>query len=75
LGATAYQVIHAAHHRQAALEVALAAARNVPVRTLHLRSPDEPVSIWDFPRAGKLMADGYALACAAIEDWETLPPR
>lgn len=54
--------------RQIDLELALAAARKVPVLYLNLRF-EHPVAIWDFSHTEELMAAGYALAKAEIAHW------
>lgn len=56
--------------RQLDLELALAAARKVPVFHLRLRF-EHPVAIWDFSHTEELMTAGYALAKAEIADWPT----
>lgn len=61
-GEWTYLLLNTVHRRQAALEMALAEARGVPVRLLRLRCSDGPVSMWDFQRSDELMAEGYALA-------------
>ena len=55
--------------RQADLELALAAARNVPV--WHLRLPfEQSASMWDFNRSVEMMEQGYQHARAEIAGWE-----
>lgn len=54
--------------RQLDLELALAAARKVPVLHLRLRF-EHVVAIWDFSHTEELMQAGYALARAEIADW------
>jgi NTE family protein len=54
--------------RQFELELALAEARQVPVRRLWLRF-EHIVALWDFSHTDELMAAGYALAKAEIADW------
>ena len=54
--------------RETDMELALAAARGVPVRRIELR-PALPVPIWDFSRTAELMETGYTLASAAIAAW------
>lgn len=56
------------HQRQLDLELALAAARRVPVRRIWLRF-EHPVAVWDFSHTEELMAAGYALAKAVAADW------
>jgi NTE family protein len=54
--------------RETDMELALAAARGVPVRRIELR-PALPVPIWDFSRTEELMRTGYEIARAAIAGW------
>jgi NTE family protein len=54
--------------REMDMELALAAARGVPVRRIELR-PVVPVPIWDFSRSEELMQTGYEIASAAIAAW------
>jgi NTE family protein len=57
--------------RQTDLEMALAAARGVPVHLLTLAG-EEPVPIWDFSRTDELIEHGYELACREIATWGDL---
>ncbi len=61
---------HTVMQRQLDLELALAAARKVPVHHLRLRF-EHVVAIWDFSHTEELMTAGYALAKAEIADWPT----
>jgi len=54
--------------RQATLELALAAARNVPVHYLLLKS-SPPIPIWDFSKHRDLFRVGYEIARQAIPKW------
>lgn len=54
--------------RQLDVELALAAARKVPVYHLRLHFA-HVVAIWDFAHTEELMAAGYSLAKAEIADW------
>ena len=54
--------------RQACLEAALAEARGVPVRDLHLRS-NPPVRLWEFGACRALFQIGYEIAAREIETW------
>lgn len=56
--------------RQLDLELALAAARKVPVHVIRLRFA-HVVAIWDFTHTEELMAAGYAVAKAEIADWSS----
>ena len=51
--------------REMQLEMALAEANHVPVRTIHLKVP-EGVQVWDFPRSSELIQSGYEMAKGAI---------
>ena len=55
--------------RQAYLEMALADARRVPVRRIHLRA-DEFIPVWDFSHAAEHIEIGYEQASAAIVQWQ-----
>jgi NTE family protein len=54
--------------REAALEMALAAERNVPVWHILLKS-SPPVPIWDFSKHRELIQVGYEAARRSISDW------
>ncbi len=54
--------------RQRDLEMALAAARGVPVRHLELVG-ERPTAAWDFSHAAAQMDEGYAIAQQAIAGW------
>jgi len=51
--------------RQRSLEMALAQARNIPVRLISLRSRDN-VTLWDFTHSAQLIEEGYEITCRAI---------
>jgi len=59
--------------RQRELEMALAAARRVPVRYIHLSS-DQPVPVWDFLRTEELIERGYQLTQGEILRWQAEHP-
>jgi len=61
------------NQRQLDLELALAAALNVPVRRLWLRF-HQPVPVWDFSHTEELIAAGYAQARAEIATWQAAQP-
>lgn len=67
-GAWSNKLANTILQRQLDLELALAAARQTPVRHLRLRF-EHAVAIWDFRHTEELMAAGYALAKAEIADW------
>jgi NTE family protein len=54
-----------AQQREKELELALAAARHVPVHQLELRL-ERPVAVWDFGHTEEALERGYQLARAAI---------
>jgi predicted acylesterase/phospholipase RssA len=56
--------------REMQLEMALAEANHVPVRTIHLKVPDG-IQVWDFPRSSELIQSGYEMAKDAIAEWST----
>jgi len=58
-----------AEQRQMELELALAKARQVPVRRIVLQG-EKPVEIWDFGHADALMERGYHIAREEIARWQ-----
>lgn len=64
---------YAVECRQIELEIALAAARGVPVHRLVLQG-ERPVSTWDFSQTEALIKRGYAQAVAQLEAWPELRP-
>jgi len=74
-GSWLYQLINTVQRRQLDLELALAAALDVSVRHVWLRS-EHPVAMWDFDHTDELLMAGYALARAEIAGWRPAqPPR
>lgn len=70
VGGYAYQLVHMLHSRQAEVETALAAARQIPVRTVHLRCAAHPIGLWDFADAPKLIEEGYVQMRTEMAAWE-----
>ena len=70
------KLMNTMQQRQADLELAVAEARGVPVRQIHLL-PDPPSAIWDFAVCEDLFAVGYRIAKDAIAEWpaESKPER
>jgi NTE family protein len=64
------KLMNTAEQRQMELELALAAARSVPVRRVSLVG-DAPVAIWDFHRSEELIARGYEIARREIARWQS----
>lgn len=64
------KLVNAVQQRHAELELALAAARNVPVRHVALLG-DAPVVRWDFSQTDELIARGYEITRRCIESWRT----
>jgi hypothetical protein len=62
-----------AERRQIEMELALAAARGVPVRHISLTG-EKPVAIWDFHRSDELIARGYEIARQEIALWHRYRP-
>jgi NTE family protein len=62
------KLVFSVNRRQADLEMALAAARSVPVHYLILKS-SPPIPIWDFNKHRELSQVGYETACRAIPTW------
>lgn len=63
------KLLNTVERRQTEMELALAAARRVPVYYLHLRGPAS-VPLWDFSHADELIEIGYQLAQAEIPRWQ-----
>ncbi len=57
----ALRFMNIASYRQTELELALAAARGIPVTHIHLQS-ENPVLLWDFSQTERLIAEGYEIA-------------
>jgi NTE family protein len=62
------KLVFSVNRRQADIEMALAAARNVPVHYLMLKS-SPPTPIWDFSKHRELFQAGYETASRAIPGW------
>jgi NTE family protein len=62
------KLVFSVNRRQADIEMALAAARNVPVHYLMLKS-SPPTPIWDFSKYRELFQAGYETAIRAIPNW------
>jgi NTE family protein len=63
------RLIGTVENRQVEMELALAAARRVRVRHVHLQWKD-PVPVWDFSRTADLLQYGYQVMKAEIHGWE-----
>jgi len=55
------KLMNTIEQRQTEMEMALAAARGVPVRRMVLQG-EQPVAIWDFSRTDELIERGYEMA-------------
>jgi len=64
------KVVYTLEQRQMEMELALAAALDVPVRMLNLCGV-EPVPIWDFRSTEELIAHGYKTARYQISRWKS----
>jgi NTE family protein len=64
------KMINAVQIRQVELELALAAACDVPVRRILLYNMHS-VALWDFQYTEELIAEGYEIACQEIARWQT----
>ncbi len=62
------KLVFSVTRRQASLEMALAAARGVPVQYLMLKS-SPPIPIWDFSKHRELSRVGYEIAGNEISGW------
>jgi NTE family protein len=68
------KLISTMEQRQFDLEMALAAARGVPVRYIPLQW-NKPVPIWNFHETEALMTHGYTLTRQEINRWQSLKGR
>lgn len=62
------KLMNTVEQRQRETEMALAAARDVPVHRIVLRGV-EPVAIWDFSHTDDLIARGYEIARNEVTHW------
>jgi NTE family protein len=62
------KVVSSAGRREIQLEMALAEAKHVPVRTIRLKVP-ERIPMWDFGHSSELIQSGYDMAKSAIAGW------
>jgi NTE family protein len=63
------RLIGTVENRQVEMELALAAARHVRVRHVHLQWKD-PVPVWDFSHTDDLIRHGYEVMRAEIKGWQ-----
>lgn len=63
------KLLYTVERRQAELELALAAARRVPVRHVSLRGK-EPVFLWDFQKTEHLIDLGYETMSRELANWQ-----
>jgi NTE family protein len=63
------RLIGTVENRQVEMELALAAARRVRVRHVHLVWKD-PVPVWDFSRTDELIQHGYEVMKAEMDNWQ-----
>ena len=63
------KLMHTIEQRQREMEMALAAARGVPVWRIALQG-EQPVAIWDFSHAPELIERGYAIARREMAHWQ-----
>ena len=62
------RLLYSVNHREACLEMALAAARNIPVHYIPLKS-SPPTPIWDFRNYRQLFQTGYETMLQEISGW------
>lgn len=67
------KLISAVSLRQTWLETELAQARGVPIRHIHLRSPEHPTPVWDFSNHRELIRLGYEMTAEWIPGWYKRP--
>lgn len=58
-------------NRQMELELAIASARKIPLRYIHLTSPTS-IPLWDFSQAEALIQHGYQQAQREIASWKPM---
>jgi hypothetical protein len=63
------KLLHTMEHRQMELELAIASARKIPLRYIHLTSPIS-VAMWDFSQTEALLQQGYEQAQREIASWK-----
>ncbi len=63
------KLLSTVENRQMELELALAQAKKVKVRYVHLQWK-EPVPLWDFRHAADLIEHGYQVMRAEIQNWQ-----
>lgn len=74
LGGFIWKVTTASQVRETDIELALAAARGVPVQHIHL-TPETPTFLWDFGHPNALIAQGYTITQRALERRERQATR
>jgi NTE family protein len=62
------KLMHTIEQRQLEMEMALAAARGMPVWRIALQS-EQPVAMWDFSHTPELIEQGYEIACREVAHW------
>lgn len=65
------KLLHTMEHRQLELELAIASARKIPLRYIHLTSPTS-VPLWDFSQTEALLQQGYEQAQREIASWKPI---
>ena len=63
------KLLNTMEHRQLELEMALASARNVPLRYIRLGGPTS-IALWDFSQTEALIQHGYEQAQREISGWQ-----
>lgn len=74
LGGFLWRLTTTTQVRETSMELALAAARGVPVQHIHL-TPETPTFLWDFGHPNTLIAQGYAITQRALERRERQATR
>jgi NTE family protein len=64
------KVVNTSNHRQIELEIALAEAKKIIVRHIHLCG-DEPVALWDFDQTELRITQGYEITKESIASWKS----
>jgi NTE family protein len=63
------KLMNTIERRQREMEMAMAAARGVPVRRIALQG-EQPVASWDFSHTPELIEQGYAIARREMVHWQ-----
>ena len=74
LGGFLWKLTTTTQVRETEMELALAAARGVPVHHVRL-VPETQTYLWDFSQTNSLIAQGYAITRRTLAGWQQAAPR